>query len=304
MVIAQDGVALAERLQAVAGDGARAADTQAGAGERLTIDHVVRQAQFLADDANLVLEEQLDGLDELELKVFGETAHVVVGLDRTGFDDVRVDGALRQEADAVQLAGLFLEHADEFRADDLTLLLGIRHAGQLVQEAVDGIDINQVGLKFVAEDAHHLLGLALAQESMVDVDGNQLLTDGLDEEGGNHGGVHTARQGEQHLLVADLGAQFLNLFFDEFPRQFGSGDPLHVRGTNVSCSHIVFCLIVYSHSIVAGGFELTSYTTRLTPRTLLMISLETSARKSYGSGNQSAVIASVETTARSATGCS
>ena len=165
-----------------------------------------------------------------------------MGLDGTGFDDVRVDGALRQEADAVQLAGLFLEHADEFRADDLALLLGIRHAGQLVQEAVDGIDINQVRVELVAEDAHYLLGLALAQESMVDMDGNQLLADGLDEEGRDDGGIDTARKGEQHLLVADLGAQFLNLFFDEFPRQFGRGDPLHVRGTNVSCSHIVFCV--------------------------------------------------------------
>lgn len=36
----------------------------------------------------------------------------------------------------------------------------------------------------------------------------------------------------------------------------------------------------YSHSIVAGGLELMSYTTRFTPLTLLMISLETLARNS------------------------
>ncbi len=35
----------------------------------------------------------------------------------------------------------------------------------------------------------------------------------------------------------------------------------------------------YSHSIVAGGLELMSYTTRFTPFTRLMISLETLARK-------------------------
>lgn len=38
--------------------------------------------------------------------------------------------------------------------------------------------------------------------------------------------------------------------------------------------------INYSHSMVAGGLELISYTTRFTPRTLLMISLETFARNS------------------------
>lgn len=36
----------------------------------------------------------------------------------------------------------------------------------------------------------------------------------------------------------------------------------------------------YSHSIVAGGFELMSYTTRFTPLTLLMMSLDTLAKNS------------------------
>lgn len=39
-------------------------------------------------------------------------------------------------------------------------------------------------------------------------------------------------------------------------------------------------IAIHSHSIVAGGFELISYTTRFTPRTLLMISFDTLARKS------------------------
>lgn len=57
----------------------------------------------------------------------------------------------------------------------------------------------------------------------------------------------------------------------------------------------------YSHSMVAGGFELISYTTRFTPLTLLMISLETFPRNSKGKWHQSAVIPSVEVTARRAT---
>ena len=56
--------------------------------------------------------------------------------------------------------------------------------------------------------------------------------------------------------------------------------------------------------MVAGGLELMSYTTRFTPRTLLMMSLDTLARKSYGRWHQSAVIPSVEVTARRATACS
>src|SRR6185312_9606000 len=60
-------------------------------------------------------------------------------------------------------------------------------------------------------------------------------------------------------------------------------------------------LLSHSHSMVAGGFELTSYTTRFTPSTSLMIRLEMLANTSGGNGNQSAVIPSELVTARRAT---
>ncbi|PXV61044.1 hypothetical protein CLV62_12743 [Dysgonomonas alginatilytica] len=43
---------------------------------------------------------------------------------------------------------------------------------------------------------------------------------------------------------------------------------------------IIYRISVYSHSIVAGGLDDISYTTRFTPFTLLIISLETFARNS------------------------
>jgi hypothetical protein len=57
----------------------------------------------------------------------------------------------------------------------------------------------------------------------------------------------------------------------------------------------------YSHSMVAGGFELTSYTTRLTPSTSLLIRSAARASTSCGNGYQSAVIPSLLVTARRAT---
>ncbi len=57
---------------------------------------------------------------------------------------------------------------------------------------------------------------------------------------------------------------------------------------------------VHSHSIVAGGFELTSYTTRFTPWTSFATRLEIRASASGGNGYQSAVIPSRLVTARSA----
>src|SRR5204863_7838566 len=54
----------------------------------------------------------------------------------------------------------------------------------------------------------------------------------------------------------------------------------------------------YSHSMVPGGFEVTSYTTRFTPFTSFTIRLEIVLSTSCGSGTQSAVIPSSECTAR------
>src|SRR4051812_49799206 len=54
----------------------------------------------------------------------------------------------------------------------------------------------------------------------------------------------------------------------------------------------------HSHSMVAGGLELKSRATRLTPGISLMMRLEIVSSRSYGRRAQSAVIASSEVTAR------
>src|SRR3954464_4382429 len=54
----------------------------------------------------------------------------------------------------------------------------------------------------------------------------------------------------------------------------------------------------YSHSMVAGGFDVTSSTTRLTPGISFTIRAEIVSTRSYGSRAQSAVIASSLVTAR------
>jgi len=54
----------------------------------------------------------------------------------------------------------------------------------------------------------------------------------------------------------------------------------------------------YSHSIVAGGFDVTSSTTRFTPGISFTMRAEIVSTRSYGSLAQSAVIASSLVTAR------
>ena len=227
-LFAQDGVGFPHSLEAVARDGAEAAHAQAGAGERLTVDHRIRQAQRRADDAHFVLEQQAQRLHQLKLQIVRQAADVVVGLDAVALEDVRVNGALGQELDVLLLAGFLLEHTDELGADDLALALRLLHTGQLVQEAVDGVHIDEVGVHLVAEHLHDLFRLALAQQAVVDMYADELLADGFDEQRRHHRGIHAAGQRQQNLFVADLRPDGGNLFVDERLRQFGRSDADHI----------------------------------------------------------------------------
>ena len=69
----------------------------------------------------------------------------MVGLDaRLALEDIRPDRALAEEGDAVEPARLFGEDLDELPADDLALLLGVGDARELVEEAVDRVDVDEV----------------------------------------------------------------------------------------------------------------------------------------------------------------
>src|SRR5690606_30658689 len=66
-LLAHDGVRPAQRLQTLRRDLAEDADREAGAGEGLSLDDLLRQAEQTPDGADLVLEQHPDRLQELEL---------------------------------------------------------------------------------------------------------------------------------------------------------------------------------------------------------------------------------------------
>ena len=154
-------------------------------------------------------------------------------LHAIALQNIRVNRSLSQEFDSLLLPRLLLEHADKLRADDLALLLRLLHTLQLVQEAVNRIHIHKVGVHLMAEHLHHLLRLPLAQKPMVHVDAHQLFADGLDQQGGHDGRIHSPRQSQKHLLVSHLLFDGLHLLFDESIRQFPRCDPNHIVRTFV-----------------------------------------------------------------------
>ena len=81
-LVPEDEIGLPEGVRLLLGDVPDDADGKAGAGERLTGDQVLGQAQLTAQLTDLVLEEEPQGLDDLlEVHIVGQAAHVVVALD-------------------------------------------------------------------------------------------------------------------------------------------------------------------------------------------------------------------------------
>ena len=101
----EDGVGAAQEICILLADLTQNANTEAGAGKGVPVDHVEGQAQLHAELAHLILEQLAQRLHQLHVHALA--AHVVVGLDHMGLpglgarglDHVRVDRSLGQPAD-------------------------------------------------------------------------------------------------------------------------------------------------------------------------------------------------------------
>ena len=154
----------------------------------------------------------------------------MVSLDAHAFRNIRIDSPLGQEGNTVLLAGFLLKDTDKLGTDDLALLLRIADTGQLVQEAVHRVHVNQVGFHLVAENLDDLFGFTFAQQAVVDVHADQLLSDGLDQQRGDNRAVHTAGKSQKNLFVTHLFPDCLHLLGDERLGKRGSSNPFHAFG--------------------------------------------------------------------------
>ena len=218
--LTQNGIRLAYSLQAVTGNGSQTTYSQSGTGERLTVNHLVRQSKLYTACTYFVLEQLAQRLHQFKLQILGQTAYVVMRLHHLGcfcttLYNVGIDGTLSKEVDAVQLTGFFLKDADKLSADNLALLFRVGHVFKLGEETVCGIHVYQVSLQLLAKDFHHGFRFALTHQSVVHVYANQLVSDGFQQQSGHHGAIHTTGQCQQHLTVAYLTAYQFYLVVDE-----------------------------------------------------------------------------------------
>ena len=122
-------------------------------------------------------------------------------------------------ADDLGLGGL--EDPDELAADDLALLLRVGDAGERVEEPLRGVDDVQRDPGRGDEVALDLLGLALAQQPVVDEHAGELVADGALHERRRDRGVDAAGQPADRAPVADLGADLLDLLLDDVDHRPG-----------------------------------------------------------------------------------
>ena len=201
------------------------------------------QAQLQANLAHLVLEERAQRLDEREGEVVGQAADVVMAFDvgrpcaAARLDHIWIERALHEEVHrpprlprlSHDVTSRILKDADELSSDDFALLLRVAHPGERIQEALLCINDDQSDTGRSDEVALDLLGLACAQQAMVDEDTGELISHSTLHERGGHCGVHAARETADHETVSHLVADALNLVVDDSlgrPGRLQSGDSM------------------------------------------------------------------------------
>ncbi len=87
---------------------------------------------------------------------------------------------------------LFLENLDKAQTDALAFDLRVHHAGQLAQEEVGCIDIDQIEFGLLPEKPHDRLGLTGPHQPVIDVDAGELIAYGPMDNGRHHRGIDSA----------------------------------------------------------------------------------------------------------------
>ncbi len=216
----EDGIGLLSDGDAFRRDFARNAHGEAGAGEWMTPQSAVRDAEAGTEGADFVFEEFGERFEHFALLFEFHDAidAVVVRLDLAGdaaaggaFDDVGIQSALREQFDVV---GNLPEFFHEERADDAALLLGVGDAFEGSEEDDAGVDLLDGHADFF-EESFHLGGFVQAHEAGVDVDAAHLHAR-TSEQHSEHGAVHAAGDAADDFAIADFGFDALDHLRFEF----------------------------------------------------------------------------------------
>ncbi len=205
------------------------------------------------------------------LHALGQAADIVMRLDGDGgparradaFDDVGIERALCEEFRAADLVGVPVEHVDEGGADDLALLFRIADAFETAEEKIGGLRVDQRDIVMALEQRDDFIRLARAHQSGIDEDTSELIANGFVDQDRGDGGIHAAGETADHLALADLRADLLDLALAEgmhVPLGLDAGDVddevlVHLRAARrvddfgVELDSVELALLVRDHGI-------------------------------------------------------
>jgi hypothetical protein len=167
-----------------------------------------------------------------------QSAYVVVRFDHMrlprlcarGLDHVRVNRPLRQPLYVPKLCRLLVENLDEHSSDDLAFRFRIRLPGKRFEKTPLRIDANHAHTHVLRESGHHLIGLAEAQQPMIDEHTGELGADGAMQERRQHRGIDSSGEPQQHPVGTHLPANTRHAVLDDVARRPGgraAGDLPH-----------------------------------------------------------------------------
>ena len=215
------------------------------------------------------LNSSRSGSTSLHVHALGQAADIVVRLDghrgpaREGdaLDDVGIERALGEEGRRTlavrgDLFGFRLEHLDEQSADGLAFYLRVGNAGELGEEKIGGVHMNQRDVVVVAEHFHDLVGLVQAHQAVIDEDAGELVADRLVDQHRGDGGIDAAGEAADHPLASDLVpdlADHLGAVGRHRPVGLQPDDPVHEVGKQFCAVRRVHHLGVEHGRIVAAA---------------------------------------------------
>src|SRR5438132_3938652 len=136
-----------------------------------------------------------------------------VATDRDTFDDVGIKSALSKKFVTAmgaatillilrqQLFRRVLKDFDEFVTDDFAFLLRINHPAQEGEKTLGGIDVFELYVKIFLEDPLDNFFFAGPEQSVIDEDAGQLITNGFVQQGRDHRGINAAAESTTYFMV-------------------------------------------------------------------------------------------------------
>src|SRR5689334_16023530 len=172
-------------------------------------ENLFRNSQLSSNQSHFILEQLAQRLDQLQVHLLRQAAHIVMTLDdrrwtthRDRLDHVRIQRALDQVADIAQTFRFLLEHVDENFPDPFPLLFRISHAFQRRQKQIAGANTGDVQLHALLQQRQRRFKLTLAQQSVIDENASLSIADRAMDQRRRHGRINSTRQARYYPAVS------------------------------------------------------------------------------------------------------